>query len=527
MQLHRALDLSGSFPDLRGPGRFAYLEWLYHLWKNEGDDAIPFALVGAVWLPPANRPSPTLPADWVESTWGHLAVPWLNDDVTEPDPHQPLLSRAALLVWSRRTTLQRRFPDPVGADRQSLASWLVTHRDGLSSHVELAAPLGNETAVSHRRRTVRTRLASLGRRSATPAEHLLATSLMPADLPSRSSWRRSPRPLGLNVVGHFSAASGLGEATRCTLRTTLASDVPHDVLDVGPKAASEPDVRAVGGPGHPCPFAISIIHDNVSHAMTTFRQLGRRFVLDRYAVGYWYWEAAEPPENTAEISTHLDEIWAASEFVADSLRAASAVPVYVMPPSVDLEVAAPLDRASLGIQGDAVCFLTMASVSSVLERKNPLGALEAFRRAFAGGGDGRAVLIMKLTGLDHAPAVRDELDARIGDLPVVVVDRQCRGPRCERSSPQVMSSSRCTGLRASAYRWRRRWRPDGRRSPRPGRETPTSRPPTRRSRCRTKSSSSSATSGRMCRACTGPSRISMPPPTRCVPRAMTRSTDGT
>jgi glycosyltransferase involved in cell wall biosynthesis len=157
--------------------------------------------------------------------------------------------------------------------------------------------------------------------------------------------------------------------------------------------------------------------------MSTFRRLGHRFVLDRHAVGYWYWEALEPPAGTAEVSSHLDEIWVASEFVAGSLRAASTVPVHVVPPAVDLEVAAPLDRAALGVRTDGVCFLTMASVNSVLERKNPFGTLEAFRRAFAGHVDTTAVLIMKLSGLDLVPLVRAELRRRIGDLPVVVIDR--------------------------------------------------------------------------------------------------------
>src|SRR4051794_23155289 len=50
VQLHGALDLASSFPDLRGPDRFAYFEWLYRLWKKEGDDAVPLPLVAAVWL---------------------------------------------------------------------------------------------------------------------------------------------------------------------------------------------------------------------------------------------------------------------------------------------------------------------------------------------------------------------------------------------------------------------------------------------------------------------------------------------
>jgi glycosyltransferase involved in cell wall biosynthesis len=430
-QLRDARDLFAAFPALEGPGRFNYLEWLYHLWKNEGEDALPLALVAACWLPPGATEHLRLSADWPRSTWGHGILPWLNDDVDEAQPDRTPLTRAAILAWQQRPDLQRRFRDPFGRDRGSLAAHLATG-DAVGAHIELAAPLeaaGRESAPRRRPRWRRDRPVDV-------AAELLASPGRSLTALDRKTWRRTPRPVGVNLVGHFAATSGLGEATRCTLRSAEAAGVAIDLLDLGPRtdlAGATP----LGVPGHPCPFAVTVVHDNAAHAPATLRRLGRRFVLDRRTVGYWYWETAEPPDAVADVTACLDEVWVASHFVAKVLTQASSVPVSVVPPAVDLEDATPAERRRFGIPAGSTCFLTMASVDSVLERKNPFGALDAFRRAFGGTGHGDAVLLMKLAGLDQVPGVRGELRNRIGEMPVVVID-------------QVMSRSELRSLVAMA-----------------------------------------------------------------------------
>jgi glycosyltransferase involved in cell wall biosynthesis len=349
-QLRLALGLEGAFPRAGGEQRYSFLEWLYHLWKNEGEDALPLALVAASWLPPSQRTTLHLPRAWRDSTWGHLMVPWLDDDAADPDPTRPPLSRARAIAT-------------VGLD---------------------------------------------------PRHALALRPVLP-----RASWPPAQRPRGINVVGHLEAHSGLGEATRCTLRTVIAAGVPHDALDLGPISADN-DMRI--GPQQGAPYAISVVHDNVTRVPVTARLLGTRFLRDRYSVGYWYWEAADPPQATAEASALVDEVWVASQFVADALRRASTVPVRVVPPAIDMKPATGVARERFGLPSSATCFLTMASVYSVTERKNPFGTLEAFRKAFGHSRTTEAVLVMKLTGISGTPGLREELMARIGSLPVIVID---------------------------------------------------------------------------------------------------------
>jgi len=104
----------------------------------------------------------------------------------------------------------------------------------------------------------------------------------------------------------------------------------------------------------------------------------------------------------------VHEIWALSSFTADAFRAwlppDAVQPVRTVP--IPLAVAPPapaaLDRAAFGLPGDAVVVLVSCNLASSLERKNPLGAIAAFKQAFGDRPD--RVLLLKLANPEHHPA---------------------------------------------------------------------------------------------------------------------------
>ena len=65
------------------------------------------------------------------------------------------------------------------------------------------------------------------------------------------------------------------------------------------------------------------------------------------------------------------------------------------------------NRSAYGFSSDALVFLAMCDVLSVPERKNPLGAAEAFRRAFPG--DEKTRLVLKISNLEHQPVIQSRL----------------------------------------------------------------------------------------------------------------------
>jgi glycosyltransferase involved in cell wall biosynthesis len=162
---------------------------------------------------------------------------------------------------------------------------------------------------------------------------------------------------GINVYGHLTGLLGLGVAARNTLHAMAAQDVPRCVVDMDAgQGRSRPEIvvegEACASPGGRYP--VSLFHSNPT---------------DVYSF------AIDVPADT----------WA-----PDTLRAC--VPFWELP-----HLPAGVWRPFL-----SACDLVLApsrvvmDASSGFERKNPLGAAEAFRRAFRGSDRSDAVLIVKM-----------------------------------------------------------------------------------------------------------------------------------
>src|SRR5262249_13816363 len=99
-----------------------------------------------------------------------------------------------------------------------------------------------------------------------------------------------------------------------------------------------------------------------------------------------------------------------------------AMPMPVVPPAP----APGADRAALGLP-DGFLFGFVFDYGSVAARKNPLGLVEAFRRAFPAGGDER--LVLKALGGDRHPDQHGALPgAAAGDPRIRVIDRHLPKP---------------------------------------------------------------------------------------------------
>jgi len=121
---------------------------------------------------------------------------------------------------------------------------------------------------------------------------------------------------------------------------------------------------------------------------------------------------------------HVDELWVGSEFVAGAFRAVTDTPVRTVPIPVPEPHASRLGRADLGLPLDRFVFLVTFDHLSVTERKNPLGAIAAFRRAFPDPQPGGPVLVVKSLNREHRREIHDRLRlAAAGRDDIVVVDR--------------------------------------------------------------------------------------------------------
>jgi glycosyltransferase involved in cell wall biosynthesis len=226
-------------------------------------------------------------------------------------------------------------------------------------------------------------------------------------------------PLGVNVAGYLDTESGMGEAARGSIRSLAAAGIPTALNNVASRLRKQDRTFAASfTDAHPHPF--NLVHLNADNMGWFAEQRGAGYFADRYTIGYWFWELSAFRDEWLPFYDYVDEVWAASEFMREAFAARSPVPVVRVPLPVSLPELPSLGRDHFGLPPAATVFLYMFDVSSQMERKNPRGAIEAFRRArFAAG---EAVLVLKFTNAEYdREAVRRLRDAADG-LPVRFFD---------------------------------------------------------------------------------------------------------
>ncbi|MEA2191694.1 MAG: hypothetical protein QOI73_1815, partial [Solirubrobacteraceae bacterium] len=237
---------------------------------------------------------------------------------------------------------------------------------------------------------------------------------VPVDAPP---WRPPP---GVNVVGYLNSELGVGEVARQAIRALDAAGVA--VLPIG---LTTPNSRQGHAFAHREPSAgghpVNLICVNADMLPGFAAQAGPQFFAGRHSIGWWWWEVSRFPERLTRSLEHVDELWAGSSFVAQALAAVADVPVLHIPTPVCVEGAPRAQPQRFGLP-DAFSFLFCFDYESVLARKNPLGCIEAFLRAFPEPGD--AVLVLKSINAEHWPQDRERVRAAAEGRPhVLLLDR--------------------------------------------------------------------------------------------------------
>jgi glycosyltransferase involved in cell wall biosynthesis len=226
-------------------------------------------------------------------------------------------------------------------------------------------------------------------------------------------------PIGVNVAGYLDTESGMGEAARASIRSLEAAGIPFALNNVASKLRKQ-DASYVNAFGETNPHPFNLVHLNADNMGWFAEGRGKRYFESRYTIGYWFWELAAFREEWVPFFSYVDEVWAASEFVRDAYAPWSPVPVVRMPLPLVRPDIPPLGRAHFRLPQDATVFLYIFDVSSQTERKNPAGAIEAFRRAGFDRND--AVLVLKFTNAEYDRDAVRRLQARADGLHVVFLD---------------------------------------------------------------------------------------------------------
>lgn len=227
---------------------------------------------------------------------------------------------------------------------------------------------------------------------------------------------------GVNVIGFISGALALGTAGRATVRSLVQSNVPTRIVDVTLPGRSQADTTWMHLAADPnaLPHPVNIWYMKPVEAASV-RQQAPAIAAGRFNVIVPFWELPAPLPEWAALLIDFDLVLACSHFIASSLSLLTDVPLRHYP--TGCETHANADRAQIrkkyGIKPDAFVFYTTFDLNSCIDRKNPMGALQAFRAAFGERDD--VGIVFKMNGSLASPAALNfrEMLSRVPQATVI------------------------------------------------------------------------------------------------------------
>jgi glycosyltransferase involved in cell wall biosynthesis len=228
----------------------------------------------------------------------------------------------------------------------------------------------------------------------------------------------NPAP-GINIVGYFRAELGIAEVARQIVRGVEHAAIPYSTLTYERTLSRQE--HPFGAPdSETAPYDTNIICVNADQLRFFHRDIGEAFFRGRYSIGVWFWELARFPSRLRPALGLVDEVWAASDFVRGAIAAATDRPVHVIPLPIGEPAPITSSRDQLELP-EGFLFLFSFDFLSIVERKNPVALVQAFKRAFRPG-EGAVLLIKTVNGSRAARALR-RLQAAAADHPDIhVVD---------------------------------------------------------------------------------------------------------
>ncbi len=337
------------------------------------------------------------------------------------------LPRHLMAVYHARPDLRAAFPDLEGLDRDRFREWVIeaTARgervvpsviDRNDATHAVSSPVG--ARVESRLRSLSASHPRLAR--ATPlykrARRLVRSR--PTALVQRSQGRPRPTRPGVNVAGYLRAELGVGEAARRLVRALEVAGIPHSTHAYGRTVSRQLHPFQEGTSGRKDTYDINVVCVNADELPNFRDDVGPAFFEGRYTIGLWFWEVSRFPPEFARSCELVDEVWVASDFVREAVGAATTKPVVTIPLPIEQVTSPVVPRSALGLP-DGYVFLFAFDYLSVFERKNPLGLIEAFSRAFQP--DEGPVLVIKTINGDLDPTSRARLEEKADARPDVLV----------------------------------------------------------------------------------------------------------
>lgn len=236
--------------------------------------------------------------------------------------------------------------------------------------------------------------------------------------------RGTYKPNGINVVGMPNGQFGVGEDARTATRALLRAGFETTVW-----AAPIGVTSTVFKPEWTDDF---LQDDPVAKtnliclpAADTYQLVLKwsSVLAGRYNICAWQWELPVWPRQWAQLLKLPDEIWAQSKYVADMFSRATDKPVTYMPLSVDKPMFTPRSKTYFGIPEGAFTFLSVFDCNSWIKRKNPMGAVKAFAKAFPAQRSDVRLVVKVMNSQANSPDYQELLAQVARDPRIILIDK--------------------------------------------------------------------------------------------------------
>ncbi len=234
----------------------------------------------------------------------------------------------------------------------------------------------------------------------------------------------------MRLTGYLGHTLGLGAAARGYVQALDAAGVPVRTVSVPLHHLALPvELEAEYGRHgfedlvHEGRHGFEIVAVNADELPDFVERLGEDY-FEGPRIGIWGWETNAIPPRWQRAFALVDEIWVYSRFMAENIGAVAPVPVIALPPPVQ-PPAEPAASLRLGVP-DGFLFLFVFDYLSTIQRKNPVGLIEAYKLAFAPG-EGPQLLIKTINAPLRPLAEEEVLWAAHGRPDIHVIDRSLSG----------------------------------------------------------------------------------------------------
>ena len=226
---------------------------------------------------------------------------------------------------------------------------------------------------------------------------------------------------GVDVIGFFNAEHGIGEAARLLVEALRTSDVSLSTIGYRNSQSRQMHPFETDEIGR-YKTVIAAINAELNEPLRNL--FGKFFFQDTYVIGQWFWELEVAPPWYKPAYKYVNELWAPTKFIEEMLRkeAPRRIHVEYMPlPLRKPRVVENAQRTDLDLD-DRFMFLFTFDFMSVMKRKNPMGLIEAFKKAFTPN-EGPMLVLKCINGETRAESFAEMQAAIAGRDDIIIMNK--------------------------------------------------------------------------------------------------------